>query len=1226
MIAIGIASILMGGITPGNSFQAPGLATNPDEWQVFGETTAFGQQDIDGRKLEARKVQIKFPKSWLPSPADKPHIDWGNKKVEINEWGNIGRIFEGRGGWDEFATMYKDAEAKIAEGKSAVWKVKAVIFRKTDVLYRRKDGVLEPQRAYLNTPEVDFCLQTFARFEALAEAFTRGAIDIQITYSVEDDPIRAEYGGDDVWSFHPFDAGERYLSGRFNRGDFDSILYFYHAGTIHSYSFGGTIGRTNGATQSYVIYSNGREGDRRIGHTEAMLHEWFHQIEDTYSRWGYGGIEGANLPNLHAGEANGYITDQVGFSGWFSWMRDLMSYSVRPGMWAKLSNRTDPDFVSVFNQTKPFTGANFSWADVKDDPWAKLPYLTLGDIGKVLGIENIDMVSSPGQLMIVTDASAVRTPMLLKLNTEDASLNNELNFSREAVARIGYKDRDLLLIRFDAVDFVLGNLGVPVNVLGFLEKDGKFVVIADAKIGNDTTSEVNLLNLGSGDSRVGVVSAGDFLRNKKPNAKFSSSVADARFAVTDWEGNVVNQDANGDLDISTERLGATVLRATAILPSGERNERLFVVRQSDPVTATLNSVGTNRMSTQTQEVALTLQNGNAGSKVKVEASIPSGWKLTGIGGEVSLLPGEKKVLIGVLTAPDGAEDGPVAVAVDANVIGYDGPVATQRISIQRETQTVLILNSFEDGPETWESSREDGGNWTVSRYGVGVKGKCLEIHDSGGNRWGRVNAFGGYLKNGKRDPNFAGYDASVYRYLDFYLKTESQETLGFVVTLSTGKRYVVMLAGPKMEQWGESTELQRAKFIPNGNWQRVVYDLGSALDAAVGAGSKIVVDISLGDTRAFSSNQFQTNDGASYLVDEFSISRVGDLAENTSQADPDSEIAPGGDPASLNAMDRARYCAGIGANATKEQVAQVVKLLSDTSGIVRISAAEVFTRVKDPSIVFDLIKVAKNDPEQEAGVRAIRALAFQDTAEAWAAIEDQPRLNRYEEAPAVEACLILGNSQRIASRFNMLQMLTCKLWLSRAGAARGIGLMKDPIVQKDLMVYLLEIDPMVRIEVAKAADCNVDLTARRMEWGSVNDLSNVVRAYCYASLAKANDPATRGRGYAGLKEQDAEIRRIIAIELGNNPREEHVSILKDLFADVDPDVRSAAVLSLGKQPGTRNWTEFDMLKSENYEQVLLPMLELGKSGKINIPREVLDRLANHRNSDVRTKAKELIKG
>ena len=67
------------------------------------------------------------------------------------------------------------------------------------------------------------------------------------------------------------------------------------------------------------------------------------------------------------------------------------------------------------------------------------------------------------------------------------------------------------------------------------------------------------------------------------------------------------------------------------------------------------------------------------------------------------------------------------------------------------------------------------------------------------------------------------------------------------------------------------------------------------------------------------------------------------------------------------------------------------------------------------------------------------------------------------------------------------------------------------------------------------------------------------RAHNNAALTRSVDPLLRSRGYAGLKDVDTDIRRIIAEQLELNPHESHVSPLLGLLSDASPEVRAAAV-------------------------------------------------------------------
>ncbi|KAA0228503.1 HEAT repeat domain-containing protein [Fimbriimonadia bacterium ATM] len=1197
------------------------------EWISIGKKTFFGYRDIYGKQIPAQEVDIKFPsKAPVTFSSDVPAIEWGGWKIQLNEFGNLGRAFRGAGGWDEFRTLYETAQQRIASGKTNVWKVRAAIFRRTEVEYLRADGVMEIQAGYINNPEVLFCLETFARYEALVEAFTQGAVDVQIDATLEEEPIYGRYSATDTWTYDPWTAGHEFFTNRFNRGDYDAILYFFHPGATRSYSFGGTGGRTNNATQSYVILSNGREGGLRIGHTEAMLHEWFHQIEDTYRIWGYGDWEYAWPPNLHAAEVNGYSVDEVGYTGWFSWLRDLMFHSVRPGMWERLSNRVSPDWEQAFLQTHRGDGRLFDWKDVSDDPWAKLPYLRPEDIAARIGAESVAFQGDGPLLLVKPTGGKYRTPILTAPSATDHSLNNHLNFRTEAMARIGYGDRDLLFVRFDVADFVLSNLvpGTPC-VLGYIEVDGRFMVVADARLNNDAACEVNLLSFSNGPARISTSGTDEPLVGQSPAVSFRSDTSDVRYVVTSWEGDAVRINAAGQIGETSNEAATRLLRVTAVQQDGTRSERPFVVRWRREVVSTLRAQDTARVSSSTHRLELVLESPAAAKAVELSASAPTGFSIQGLPPQVSLSAGEKRVIPFTLEASADATFGQFEIALDIRVAGSAAPVDTQRLSLFRQGPGLLTEETFESGVGTWGEPRADRNGWEVSTVSGGVNGNCLRILDTGGSLWGRVNFFGKRSESGALAPDNMGYDAADYPILDFYLKTTAHHNVGLAVTLSNGKRYVVMLAGPYHEQWGESVELPRASFIPDGQWHRVVYDLGAALAAAAGPGPHVVVDIGFGDTRQFSSNQWHGDFRSEHFVDEVRIASSPNASSFAPQVetDPDTEIKGGANPTSTDLRERARAAANLKAESSPEEITAVRALLADTSPLVRLNAVRAFTRVKLPEVVPDLVRRMVADAEPRIGMWAARALAYQDTEEAWAALAEMPRTRRYGDLPAAEAALQLGTRKDPKYLKDLIVMFACSSALGRRAGAQGIGQIPGEAAQGALMTFIHDVDPFNRWEVTRLADVAFDPAARQVEFGSVNDESNRVRAVSYAKLTRSADPVLRSRGYIGLKEDDPDIRRIILEELASQPSPQHAPQVSPLLTDPDPDVRAAAVQALLTIDPAAVAAAAQAWERENYRQVLIPLLSAGKAGKLRLPAGFLDRLASHRDAEVRKLVSEI---
>jgi HEAT repeat protein len=311
------------------------------------------------------------------------------------------------------------------------------------------------------------------------------------------------------------------------------------------------------------------------------------------------------------------------------------------------------------------------------------------------------------------------------------------------------------------------------------------------------------------------------------------------------------------------------------------------------------------------------------------------------------------------------------------------------------------------------------------------------------------------------------------------------------------------------------------------------------------------------------------------------------------------------------------------ATGTSDELVALRTLLKDQDNTVRLNAASVFTRVKDADSIPVLVEVAKMERVPYPALMLVRALAFQDTPEAWTAVEAIVRQGRAEEMSIAEAALAMGLKQDPRFIESLSVLIASRSWGARRAGAIAMGQIPTDQGAQMLMTFLLEVDPMVRLAVGELARVDVDPVGRRMEWGSINDLSSAVRASDYLALTRSSDPLLRSRGYAGLKEDDIDIRRYIAEGLRGNPQEAHVTPLLGLLSDASPAVRAAAVGSLFAMPGQRNFSEMSVLAGENEDEVLYALLDAARQKKIELPRAMLERLAGHRNPLIRDAVKEL---
>ena len=1195
-----------------SSTAASAIYEAPQDWMVVGETLAFGQTDPDGRKEPARTIQIKFPPD-TAQPVDfaAPGFEYAGGKVLLNEWGNLGRVHWGQGGWTEFRAMYDRAKAKIAAGSAVPWKVKAILFTRTDLLHRDRNGVLEIQDNVLFEDNITFLLESFARMEALVEAFSEGAVDVQISYTLERDPIASTYERD-VLKIGSSEIARDFYVARFNRGDFDSVIGVQTAAEANVTTFGQTLGRTNGAVTSQVLFSNGREKGNQIFHTQELLRHFLEGVHISSYDWGYGASYRSLLPSTGADDLNGYESNSMGYPGSFGWLRDYARFYISPGMWARIRNRVAPDHATAYEQTKDFSGALSRWSDVRDDPMAKLPVVSTQQIGQRIGATSIKIDES-GSNIIWSPEGSFRTPIVNQVSGTDVTLNNQLNLRREGMARIGYSDRDLIIIRYDLADFVINHLGdhaagtnPPANVMGITYVRDRAFVVVDTKLSNDTLAETNLISAGNASTGISVLSRGVFEPGETVPLRLSAETSDARFTITDMSGAGITL-SNGNLSIPSTDVGVQIYKAVAALPSGERVERPFVIRIADPV-----SIDSFRFAF--GDLNLRLTNNGPARDANVSIQLPTGWS-TQQGGSIKLGAYERTGLAMNLVYPSGPL-GTAGATASVSVAGR--PAAVARATLMGSASEDLVSNTFEAGVEGWSTGAWNSGTYSVASEDSGDHGKALAVRDGGGSRFGKAVAFGRLLANGEFDPEFGGYSVEDFPYVNFMLKSKGSAALGLAITVN-GRTYVAMISGPNPAEGPQFELLPRVKFEPNNTWQQISYNLASAIPES--NRRRFVTSISLGDPRTFEENQYTNDKAEVHWVDDFKISR--NAATGSITDDTDAELNLVGNLTSPDPYLRALGAAR--ATGTPGEISNLQTLLTDQDNQVRLNAAAAFTRFKSLESVPALVQAATMERVPYPAVMMVRALAFQDTPESWEAIQAIVRQGRAEEMSLVEAAAAMGAKQDPKFIESLSVLITARSWRARAaGAAAMARLQTDPGAQM-LMTFLLEVDPMVRLVVGNSARVDVDPVGRRMEWGSVNDLSSAVRASDYIALTRSSDPLLRSRGYAGLKEDDIDIRRDVASALAMNPQESHVSPLMGLLSDPSSEVRAAAVESLFKMPGQRTFSEMSVLAGENHDEVLYSLLSAARDGKIEIPRSMLERLASHRNPLVRDTVKELLR-
>lgn len=150
--------------------QDPGVAPRAE----VGYTNLLGQE-----------VPIVLDGVPGPFSDSTPHAEHeGFRFARMTAGGPVTRFLVD-GGWEDARVLYQRAQAH--QGERVLWRVRVFVAARSVVLDQGADGVWTRRLMNMERFHVDQLKRGIAQFEALAEAVTAGAIDVQVDLEVEND-------------------------------------------------------------------------------------------------------------------------------------------------------------------------------------------------------------------------------------------------------------------------------------------------------------------------------------------------------------------------------------------------------------------------------------------------------------------------------------------------------------------------------------------------------------------------------------------------------------------------------------------------------------------------------------------------------------------------------------------------------------------------------------------------------------------------------------------------------------------------------------------------------------------------------------------------------------------------------------------------------------------------------------------------------------------------------
>lgn len=277
----------------------------------------------------------------LGAPIENPrgqYLVWGDYKIEVNQYGDLGRNWPTPNlVWEQYALLKKKAAANPAPPNTL--RAVLLVLPRVEATAVKPDGerevVIGHRSAEMTAAEIKSTLEQWRQFEDMVYVYSGGNAWLRTDVKIIDQPIQVRT--DENWEFWAGQHRElldKYVP--FERGDYQSYNSIYCSKELGANPHGGTVGAVGGikgcGTSDTAYFGEGRVANR-TGYV--ALHEWLNQQCSATS----------NMMPYPDGETlwNNYVLEKIGYREdvalddwpWLSLRRDTMTQIIRPGMWRR---------------------------------------------------------------------------------------------------------------------------------------------------------------------------------------------------------------------------------------------------------------------------------------------------------------------------------------------------------------------------------------------------------------------------------------------------------------------------------------------------------------------------------------------------------------------------------------------------------------------------------------------------------------------------------------------------------------------------------------------------------------------------------------------------------------------------------------------------------------------------------------------------------------------------
>jgi hypothetical protein len=208
-----------------------------------------------------------------------------------------------------------------------------------------------------------------------------------------------------------------------------------------------------------------------------IVHEFNHRYLDNLQQ-----IEGIHLTRFHGLSSLGFSSCGFREPLYQATYRFVYQYIITRDMWRRFT-------VNATNSAprEAFSGKSYSWDEVKNDCWFKLPELTDSDLAKLTGLTGVKILGDRKSktddrrswIAAESDKSKVKSPYVASIDpaVKDTALNNVLQLDSESCAVLKTDTGQWLMVKKELADLYIdmpkltGKGASQLPVYGYVNRD-----------------------------------------------------------------------------------------------------------------------------------------------------------------------------------------------------------------------------------------------------------------------------------------------------------------------------------------------------------------------------------------------------------------------------------------------------------------------------------------------------------------------------------------------------------------------------------------------------------------------------------------------------------------------------------------------------------------------------------------------------------------------------------